>query len=210
MLKLSCPACGGEVIFRSKASVYVVCSFCKSTLVRQDMNLEAFGKMADLQDDMTPLQLLTSGSFEGKPFELVGRLRVRWEEGFWNEWYAIFSDGHEGWLAEAQGFYMVSFQAPLPENLPPVDGLKPGIVLALANGEKYQVDDIKSAQCVGSEGELPLQVAAGRKSVSVDLSGPERCFASIEYAEAETRFFVGKYVEFDDLNFRHLREIDGW
>jgi hypothetical protein len=107
MITLNCPSCGAHVEFKSKASVFAVCSFCKSTLVRSDMNLEKIGEMADLLDDLTPLQIGTMGVYEGKMFEIVGRLQVSYPEGYWNEWYALFSDSNPCWLAEAQGFYAV-------------------------------------------------------------------------------------------------------
>ena len=109
MVKLNCTSCGAEVPFRSKASVFAVCSFCKSTLVRQDMNLELLGKMADLQYEVTPFQVGTSGIYNHNAFTLIGRLKVSYSNGFWNEWYVIFNDGDTGWLAEAQGFLAMWF-----------------------------------------------------------------------------------------------------
>jgi len=47
--------------------------------------------------------------------------------------------------------------------------------------------------------------------MSVDLTeegGSD--MATIEYAKNETRAFVGKYRDFDDFQFKNLREIDGW
>src|SRR5262249_33845661 len=124
MITLNCPSCGAAVNFHSKASVFAVCSFCKSTLVRQDMNLEMLGKMAELQDDMSPIQIGTSGFFGGRFFDVIGRLKVFYSEGIWNEWYTIFDDGKEGWLAEAQGFFAMCFpvensstQAPAPRSV---------------------------------------------------------------------------------------------
>src|SRR5688572_486092 len=103
MLVLNCPSCGAEIAFRSRASVFAVCSFCKSTVVRHDMDLSTIGKMADLQFDMTPLQVGTTGYYDGRKFELIGRLKVGYEDGFWNEWYTLFDNEEPWWLAEAQG-----------------------------------------------------------------------------------------------------------
>ena len=103
MKVLNCPSCGAEVTFQSAHTVFTVCKYCQSTLVRKDLKLEDLGKMAQLKDDPTPLQLGTSGKRKGE-FTLIGRVRVEWERGFWNEWYLRFDDGREGWLADAQGF----------------------------------------------------------------------------------------------------------
>lgn len=209
-MKLGCPACGAEVDFKSRSAVFAVCSYCNSTLVRHDVDLEAIGKMAELPPDMSPFQVGTRGRFEGKGFELVGRLKIAWEDGTWNEWYALFDDGREGWLAEAQGFFMMSFSKPVPRNLPAGDSLAPGQPVLVDPRQPFKVDDIKQAVCVGSEGELPFPAPKGRESLSVDLSGSGETFATIEYSADGVRLYTGTYIDFDDLELSNLRELDGW
>lgn len=210
MLTLNCPACGAEVPFQSKASVFAVCSYCQSTLVRSDKDLTVIGKMAELQDELTPLQIGTKGMYEGKPFEIIGRLKVGYSEGFWNEWYALFADGQEGWVAEAQGFFAMCLKA-IPSNVPSVYELTPGAEADLRPYGRFIVDDSREAQCIYSEGELPVAAVAGRDSTSVDLSTEDGSrMATIEYAADEWRAFVGKYLDFDEFKFRNLRPLDGW
>lgn len=217
MLSLNCSSCGATVNFHSKASVFAVCSFCKSTLVRHDMDLEAVGEMADLQDDWSPFQLGSQGMFEEKKFELVGRLRITYSAGFWNEWFAWFDGDKIAWLAEAQGFLALCF----PSNAAPPnkDSLQPGRALTL-DSQSFQVDDMRKVSCLYSEGELPINAMKGRKSLSVDLRGPSETMATIEYPEPsrpgiyagteKPRVFIGKYKDFDEFNFKNLRKLDGW
>ncbi|MBP6279063.1 MAG: DUF4178 domain-containing protein, partial [Rhodocyclaceae bacterium] len=61
----NCPACGAPVVFKSSVSFHAVCEFCRSTLVRHGGNLENLGKMADLLEDASPIQLGTEGNFRG-------------------------------------------------------------------------------------------------------------------------------------------------
>jgi hypothetical protein len=208
-MKLACPACGAEVQFKSRASVFGVCSFCSSTLVRHDMDIESLGKMSEMPQDMSPLQIGSTGIHERSRFEVVGRQKISWSDGVWNEWYVLFDNGKDGWLADAQGFYMISFQLPTPEDLPAAGALQVGANLKL-QGLVFNVDDIKDVACSGSEGELPVKSVHGRKSTSVDLVGPENQFGNIDFAAEGNRLFLGKYVEFDDLQLTNLREIDGW
>lgn len=208
-MKVSCPACGAEVLFKSRASIFGVCSFCNSTLVRHDMNVEIIGKMSELPQDMSPLQVGTTGVFEGSKFEVVGRQRIGWESGSWNEWYLHFDNGKDGWLADAQGFYMVSFQVTEPKEIPKLSMLKPSGRVAL-NGGDYTVEDIREVTCTGSQGELPVKSVKGRKSTSVDLVGASDQFGNIDYSSEGDRLFFGRYAEFESLKFMNLREIDGW
>lgn len=218
MIELSCPSCGASVKFHSKASVFAVCSFCKSTLIRHDMNLEMIGKMAELQDDLTPLQLGTTGIFDGKKFDIIGRLKVGYSDGFWNEWYTLSAGDREGWLAEAQGFYAMCFSVP-DKGIPPEGALVPGQTVMFKSEGMFEVEDKRPVKCLFAEGELPMNAAQGRASISVDLSGPDRKMATIEYAlghpygsaqSREVRVFVGKYQDFDLFKFKNLRRIDGW
>lgn len=178
------------------------------------MNLETLGKMAELQAEMTPLQIGTQGYFEDKAFDIIGRLRVSYSEGFWNEWYTISSDGKEGWLAEAQGFFAMCFPVSLESIpiLPREDRCCPGVTLDIRPYGEFMVDDVREVVCRYSEGELPMQAAKGRASRSADLRGPRDMMATIEYPEdlSGVRVYVGSYQEFDSFKFKHLREIDGW
>ncbi len=213
MNEFSCPSCGAAVNFVSKASVFMVCPYCRSMLVRQDVNVENIGKMAEtLDENTTPLQLGTEGVYMDKRFALAGRVRLAWSDGSWDEWYAWFNDGSHGWLAQAQGFYMVSFQVPnvnLPEPSTLIVGNRIDLEVGF-DGRSYRVDDIKKTTCVVAEGELPFKAPKGRNGISVDLGGPDDAFACIEYSEDGTRFFEGRYMEFDELKLSFMRILDGW
>jgi len=209
MLKLTCPACSATIEFKSRVSLFGVCSYCRAMIVRHDVNVETLGTMAELPDDVSPLQIGTQGKFDGTAFQIVGRLKIGWAEGTWNEWYLLFDTGHDGWLAEAQGFYGVSFPTNTPDALPTPAQLKSETQVVIGK-EVFQIDDIKSATCLGSEGELPMKAPKGRKSTSVDLTGPDGHFACLDYSDEGPRLYVGRYAQFDELNLQNLREIDGW
>lgn len=206
-----CPSCGAEISFQSTLSVSCVCPYCKSLVVRHDVNIEAIGKMAELPEDMTPFQIGTTGKYQRVTFTIIGRTRMAWKDGGWNEWYLWHDNGEYGWLAEAQGFLAISKDGELknkdlPDNLPPL-----GSNLVL-NNINYEVADIKHAVCLGSEGELPIVAGKGRKLIDIDLISTSGQFATLEYSESSEKpdFYTGEYVEFDDLSFSNLREIPGW
>lgn len=210
MIVLNCSSCGAEVQFRSKSSIFAVCSFCQSTLLRRDMDLELLGKMSFALDDLTPIQVGTRGVYDGEPFEILGRMKVGYSDGFWNEWYALFAGEKEGWLAEAQGFYGMCFprtdvQVPLR-----AEKLEVGRYVDFGKSGIFEVEDIREVECLLSEGELPMNAAQGRTSTSVDLVTKDAKMATIEYSRTETRVFVGAYRDFDEFEFTNLRKIDGW
>ena len=209
MLLLACPSCGAEVKFKHRTSLFQVCSYCTSMLVRTDVALESIGKMATLLPDMSLIQIGTRGRYEGKQFEVIGKHRLQWEHGSWNEWYVLLDNGQSGWLAEAQGFFMLSFLSEFTVNVASASQLKPGQELSLGK-DTFVVEDIKSAKSLGATGELPVQTFQGKNNISVDLSGPNEKFASLEFSENEAVVYLGKYIDFDDFDFDNLKELDGW
>ena len=127
--RAACPNCGAPVEFRSAASPFAVCSFCRSTVVRAGDQLRKIGESAELFDDHTPLQLGARGKYQGAPFTLVGRLQYRYAEGTWNEWHALFESGagqKSAGSREDNGRYVVAFDAPLTTPLPPPDAAAAG------------------------------------------------------------------------------------
>ena len=94
-----CPSCGAPVRSMSASAVTLVCSYCHSLLIREGETLRDSGEDSALLEDFSPLQIGTSGVFNKQPFTLVGRLQARYDAGVWNEWYLLFADGSDGWLA---------------------------------------------------------------------------------------------------------------
>ena len=103
-----CPSCGAPVRSMSASAVTLVCSYCHSLLIREGETLRDSGEDSALLEDFSPLQIGTSGVFNKQPFTLVGRLQARYDAGVWNEWYLLFADGSDGWLAEAGDQYVLT------------------------------------------------------------------------------------------------------
>lgn len=206
---LPCPACGAEVKFKSRTSLFQVCSFCTSMLVRTDVNIESIGKMASLAPDMSMIQIGTRGKFGKDFFEVIGKQRMHWEHGVWNEWYVYFEDGKNGWLAEAQGFTMISFLLNEVVKIPSLNSLSAGKEVMIKN-DLFVVEDIKTATSLGGIGELPAETFKGKASTFVDLVGPNNKFASIDFTDSNPSLYMGSYVDFEAFHFENLKELDGW
>jgi hypothetical protein len=208
-LTTNCPNCAAEVTFQSNLSVFLVCPYCRSMLVRHDLKIENLGVMADLANDTNPLQIGPTGNFKGDYFTLIGRLRRAYEDGFWDEWFTLFASGRHGWVTEAQGFYMVSFEVEEPGALPSLKELRPDHALMIQKN-MYTVDDIKEVANQACQGELPFAVTPGTKGTSVDLSAPGHLFANLDYAGEEVSLFLGDYIDYPNLEVENLRPLDGW
>jgi len=208
--RAACPNCGAPVEFRSAASPFAVCSFCRSTVVRAGDQLRKIGESAELFDDHTPLQLGVAGKYQGAPFTLVGRLQYRYAEGTWNEWHALFDSGagaqKSGWLSEDNGRYVVAFDAPLTTPLPPPENLKPGAPLTV-NGQSWTVGSVVAAKLIAAEGELPKRPDLERGFVVADLRSSRGEVGTVDYTDpARPGWSIGNSVILSGLALTGLRE----
>ena len=58
----TCPNCGAQIRFRWSSAIQTTCEYCKSILVRHDVNLTKVGQVADLPPDISPIQIGTEGT----------------------------------------------------------------------------------------------------------------------------------------------------
>lgn len=206
MLEIACPSCGDAVRFRSESSVYSTCFSCQSLLVRHDVDVELLGKVADLQPDGTPIQIGTSGVFDGAAFEVLGRIQILHPEGYWNEWFLQFQDGRHGWLGEAMGEYFVSSLVQTePQSLPGFADLHVGKALRVGSRELV-VTNLAQARVVSFQGELPFVMSTEYELPFADLRSSGRTGATLDYSEEQPLLFVGAFRDFEELQFRGLRD----
>jgi len=168
------------------------------------------GKVAELPDDISPFQIGTQGIYNGTHFGVIGRLKIGWEDGCWNEWFIYTDSGKKGWLEEAQGFLAISFEETLPDSVKrDLQSAKLGKPINF-NSKRFRIADIKQAKCISAEGELPLIAPREGRSTVIDLISRDGGFASAELDNDSAHFYVGEYVEFDQLHFSQLRDLPGW
>ncbi|MDT5272182.1 MAG: hypothetical protein QOH49_4368 [Acidobacteriota bacterium] len=208
-LRANCPACGAEVLFKTGSSVVVVCEFCRSVVARTDRGIEDLGKVADIAESGSPLEVGLRGVYLGVAFELTGRAQLQHAAGgFWDEWYAAFADGRWGWLAEAQGRFYLTFQiqVPSPNGLPSFDALQLGQqVWAIPAQSPPVVAEKGTARMLGAKGEIPYLLTPGETYAYADLSGAGGVFGTLDYGEQPPLVFVGREVTLDELGLAHAQ-----
>jgi DNA-directed RNA polymerase subunit RPC12/RpoP len=202
-----CPACGAQVLFKTGSSVVVVCEFCNSVVARTDRGIEDVGKVADVVESGSPLEVGLRGVYLGVAFELTGRAQLAHAAGgFWDEWYAAFADGRWGWLAEAQGRFYLTFQiqVPRPQLLPPFDALQLGqSIMAIPAAQPPVVAEKGTARMLAAEGEIPYLVTPGETYPYADLSGQAGVFGTLDYGEQPPLVFVGREATLDEIGLAH-------
>ena len=166
--RAACPGCGAPVLFRSAQSTHAVCGYCQSTVVRQGEVLQRIGKMAELFDDHSPLQLGASGKIGGMGFVLVGRLQYKSASGTWTEWEVVQDDGQTAFLSEDNGAYVYARPRAVARALPEAKHLRLGATTAI-DGRTYAVTANGSVQLLAAQGELPHLPPLGTSFDLVEL-----------------------------------------
>lgn len=218
-LVANCPACGAPVEFKSGQSIVVICNYCRSAVARTDRELKDLGKVAELVETGSPLDVGLRGKWKDVPFELTGRAQLGHEMGGqWDEWYATFANGWLGWLAEAQGRFYLTFQYPIPEGVqvPTFDQLQLGQqVPGLPWPTPLMVAETGRATALGAKGEIPYLLTPGETYYYADLSGANSGFGTLDYNQTPPLVFLGQQVTLAELGIttsrapeREARRVD--
>jgi hypothetical protein len=207
----NCPNCGAPVKFLWSSAVQTTCEFCHSILVRTDVDLKKVGEVADLPADASPIQIGTEGAYQNKSFVVVGRIIYEYEQGGWNEWHIVFNDGSSGWLADAQLEYDLSWLTNVSSK--PAQALPPTTRKGQEfewQGKNYEVTSVTKAHYKGVQGELPFEYWDKSDLLFADLRTTTGDFGTIDYSENPPLLFLGREVNFNELNLKNLREFEGW
>ena len=206
--KTDCPSCGAPVEAHSASAVTLVCGYCNSMLVRKDNGVVDSGRDSALLEDFSPLQIGTSGTFVAQRFTLVGRLQVQYDDGAWNEWYALFDDGRAGWLSEAGDLYVMTMPVEI-DNPPKFEDTRAGFSELTFQDKHYIASDVRniSLKHAAAQGELPFVLKEDTENRVSDWRC-ENLFITLDYSSETPEAFFGRMVNLDDLKLENTRSED--
>jgi Domain of unknown function (DUF4178) len=173
-------------------------------VVRGGDKLARIGKMAELFDDFSPLQLMASGKFNGKNFTLIGRLQYRYAQGTWTEWIAGFDDGTTGSLSEDNGAFVFSSVFTSKNTMPAAAMFEVAHTTAI-NGKTYTVAANNNVSLISAQGELPKLPPMNAAFDVVELRGDEGEVISIDYGTSAPTLSLGHAVLLDELQLSGLK-----
>ena len=207
MQNVSCPSCGAQVSFRSHASVMAVCEYCKTSVLKDADTVKNYGKMSDVLEDYSPIQIGTSGSFGGRSFNVIGRIQLRYAAGMWNEWYLLFDDGASAWLGDSSGLFTLTTERAGETQLPAFSDITPAQTYPIAE-QNYLAAEVRVADCIGGQGELPFKVGHGWQAKVADFRRGTG-FLTLDYSDSEIpTVYTGQAVTLADLKCQLLRDED--
>ncbi len=204
---VSCPSCGAEVKFRSHASVMAVCEYCGTSVLKDAGAVQDLGKMSAVLEDYSPIQIGVAGVIGGRAFNVVGRLQLKYSAGMWNEWYLLFDDAGTGWLGDASGMYVVTGERQVDGALPSFEEIVPGHNYSIG-GQRLTASEVRRADCIGGQGELPFKVGEGYQAQVADFRRGSQ-FITLDYSDSPRPvLYSGVAVTLEAMQCQLLRDDD--
>lgn len=197
--EVSCPNCGAPVTLAHRSVRLASCQNCGSLLAIERDGWVIKGTSARLSSFASVMSLGDVGTLRGRDFQAIGRIRCAYEDGFWDEWYLLFSDGAAGWLQEDEGELTLVSRERLSA-IPRPTAIRPGETIDVG-GRAVYIREKGSAEIEGVEGQLPSGVRIGQAFDYIDGLWNGRA-VMLELSEREVELFIGDEIDLSELNLR--------
>src|SRR3989339_777259 len=198
---INCPSCGAQLKLKYRFSKMVGCPYCGQNIYLTNDGLTPVGDKVVLADYGSVLGVGKTGKIKDQTFEVLGRMRFDYEDGFWDEWILVLNGNwdKEYWLQEDEGDYVLFSKENIKGEIPAFSESAVGVVVSI-NTRQIFIAEKNTAKVNGGEGELPFQVQPGEQADFIDgISYGEGLPVSIEYMPGETALNIGKVIELSDI-----------
>lgn len=189
MSALECSSCGAPVEIKNRFSKVVVCEYCGTHLKVKGDGLEASGKYPKLAEFPSIFSVGSRGTILGKPFTAMGRMRYKYEDGHYDEWFIDY-DGDAAWFCEDEGTYTLYTEMAEATEIPEIGSIRAGQNIMVGD-RKVMIKEKGQATIESGEGELSYYVEPGTDVTYID-GVSEGKKVSIEFSEDEVELFIGR------------------
>lgn len=206
---LECPKCAAMVAFEYASSNIKECT-CGSVVQRinisngsiQELKIEPALHTVTVKGYY--IKPGTTGEWDKKPFKVLGKMGVWFEESFFSYWFIVFNDGETGFLAEGYGMYSIL----LPEKTGVIKSSdlannKIGQITTLTN---YQLQKKNSSYYWEVEGELWIENVSANFEVYEYASKKGNLLTIFEWDDHSLNAYHNKPVSFEALNLKNIQE----
>lgn len=159
-------------------------------------SLESLGQTTPIREGNSALHIGKQGEVLGRKFEVVGRVRYGYEDGYWDEWNVLLDTGAPAWIHEDEGEFSAfdrRHTAPGQLNLDVGAGSN-----VAAFGDQVFATEVGRARVVSGEGQILSELGLGKEFPYVDglYKGADAILLS---GERHHILFLGSALEFGEL-----------
>jgi len=174
------------------------------------------GQVAAVADTPSIVAVGDSGAIGDHGFQVLGKVQLNHDMGgVWDEWYIGFHNGQWGWLAYAQGVFLVTWKVEPTPPVPSMHELRVDAPVSFGQRGTFRVVELKQATIASAEGELPFSPTPGQPRQYADLHGPNSGFGTIDWGQGNdpVEVFLGFQVLESQLRItqqveRPQRQVD--
>jgi LSD1 subclass zinc finger protein len=195
--RINCGSCGAPLELRSAFTKSIVCQFCETTNLVDDKGINPTGKMAKISQARSIFAIGRTGTLKERKFEVLGRLRYGYDEGFWDEWFLQFDDGQCGWVTEEEGEISLFNKDLLTSPIENIDKLRVGQYVQVED-KKVFLTEISECSILGGEGELHYRVTPGKPLLHLEGNADGK-LVSIEVWPKEIEIHNGIPILYRDV-----------
>ena len=196
--RISCPSCGAGHDLYNPGIVMIACEYCGNALYWDADKVKDAGQQSILAEGFSRLYRGATGKLKNRSFFVMGRVRYSFGHGFWDEWFLEFGDGSIGWLTEDNHEFALEKRS-AAKKLPPFDKLTPGLRFTV-RGISFVVEEIGQAECLGMEGDLPIDVQSGETYAFTDASSQDgKHSLGLEYDRQPPVVYFGQWLKYQDI-----------
>jgi hypothetical protein len=211
MTTFTCSECKNTQSLRGDKSLVFICTTCGS-LLRDETSLDL--PKRPIPADWSVIQIGSTGSFKGKGFEVIGRVRLQMQKeykNYWCLWYAATKE--YGWLIESFGFYALCpgslFEMTEKNDL---KRLKAGKTVNVSESSILALDEEDHCEGLSYTGELNdwsfyapnFNIVHGYSNRSV------ASFFHISSLKQQAKFFIGEWINWESLELKNLNKSNEW
>jgi hypothetical protein len=173
------------------------CPYCETVSAVHREGADPMGKSATLIDFMAALKIGDIGTVKGRRFQVMGRVRYEYADGYWDEWYLVHPDGTESWLEEDEGELTLVGEVPVIGTVTAPESVRAGESVQV-NGKSVYVVERGRARVAGLEGQVPNTVRLGQELGYIDGTSNGQSYM-VEFLGEKIHCFVGEQIDFDAL-----------
>lgn len=198
----NCPSCGSPLQKRFQFSKFIVCDYCRVSLILEDDAVHNAGYASVAMDLPSILELNKEFEYRGWKFFPVGRVQYSYGRGVWDEWWVMDYQGAGKWISTDEGDVAIEDGVELDYGIPSYDMLNVGNSITLSIGGESMsgiVAEKNVCEMVGAAGELPFQVIPNETYEYVDILLTNRKIITFEYFKDDANCYFGQWVDPFDI-----------
>jgi len=193
----NCGSCGAPLEIKSAFTKSIICPYCDTTNIIEEKGVNPQGKMAKISEAFSIFNIGRTGKIKNQKFEVLGRLRYGYDEGYWDEWFLQFDNGEAKWLTEEEGECSIFQKELITKPIENIDSLRVGQFVDV-EGKRVFITEITDCKILGGEGELHYNVVPGKELVHYEGNAGGK-LVSLEIWPREIEVHSGEPISYKDI-----------